>query len=86
MSYIDDSSFRGPSGPALPSGDWATFVAGDLVRCPSCHRGIGAVRGGVIIRVRCEQRDPSTFGLRYRCHKCGDYLEIRQVTVEERAA
>jgi hypothetical protein len=86
MHYVDESGTSGPSGPSPDPGGWATFISGDLVRCPACHRGVAGVRGAVVIRVRVERADALCVGLRYRCVKCGVYLEIRFMSLDQEQA
>jgi len=85
MKYLP-GEHSGPRGPAPRSEGWAVFVAGQIVRCPSCDKGLGEVRGGIQIQVRRTRQDPSACGLLHRCRSCRDYLEIRQMPAEDQAA
>ena len=87
MHYIDGEHPSGPRGPAPRSTEgWAVFVAGQIVRCPSCDKGLGEVRGLIQVQVRRTRQDPSTCGLLHRCRSCRDYLEIRQVNADHEKA
>jgi hypothetical protein len=44
------------------------------------------VRGAVVVRVRIELAGVPCVGLRYRCVKCGVYLEIRFVMLDHEQA
>lgn len=86
MHYIDGASGRDPSGPAPRSGDWATFVAGDTVRCPECRRALAVAHGRVVVRVRLERPTEPLRGLRVRCQRCGVYLEVQVTTTDQAEA
>jgi hypothetical protein len=86
MEYLPGEHSSGPRDPSPEHRGWVVFVAGQIVRCPNCDKGLGEVRGGIQIQVRRTRQDPSACGLLHRCRSCRDYLEIRQVNADHEQA
>lgn len=61
---------------------WTAYRPLELVRCPSCKRGIGQFGEWMITAVRIHPRGvgapPTTkWGFSHRCQKCSTQLDIR---------
>lgn len=67
----------------MTSGPWRTYSPGEVVRCPTCQRGLGVFGTSFYVGIRVHpggrNSRPTIVNsyVRHCDHRCGETLEIR---------